>query len=567
LFTIGFAGRLVKEKGLDTLVRAVRRLGPEVELIIAGDGPLRSWLEEIDLGGARLRVIRGTEHTEMADVYAQMDVLVLPSRTTSTWAEQFGRVLVEAMWCGTPVIGSDSGEIPHVIHATGGGEVFPEGDAAALAALVARLIADRPLRETLAQRGRDRVEALFSVTTVADQFEETLHDSAGVRYPAGRWTKPRVALVAHGLHDGGGMERACAELIRHCSGVIDFHVVSAELAPELRPLVWRWTRIGVPSRPIPFKFAVFWLRAGRTLRVVDTDLVHTVGAIVPNRIDLASIHFCQAAFIARAGCLAPQEAPVLRRINTATLRLLGLLAERWSYRPSRLRAFGAVSQGVADELAEHYPAVPCTVTANGVDLSRFRPDKEARLVLRGAERRASSRTVALFVGGDWSRKGLEVAIAAVGEVRRMGKDIELWVVGEGDQSRFQQFSARQGLTGHVHFWGTRSDTERFYQAADLFVLPSAYEAFSLACLEAAACGLPVVVPPISGADEIVGYNEGGLLVTRTVPSFADALARLTADPDLRSTLGAAAHERVQSYTWERSAASVMGLYRALLASK
>ena len=114
-FTIGFAGRLVPEKGLDTLVAAVRRLRLGTELLVAGDGPLLTWLESADLGSTKLRVVRNVDHAEMADVYAQMDVLVLPSRTTPHWTEQFGRVLVEAMWCGTPVVGSDSGEIPWVI--------------------------------------------------------------------------------------------------------------------------------------------------------------------------------------------------------------------------------------------------------------------------------------------------------------------------------------------------------------------------------------------------------------------------------------------------------------------
>ena len=64
----------------------------------------------------------------MPALYREMDVLVLPSRTTPTWAEQFGKVLCEALLCGTPVIGSSSGEIPWVVTTTGGGLVYPEGD-------------------------------------------------------------------------------------------------------------------------------------------------------------------------------------------------------------------------------------------------------------------------------------------------------------------------------------------------------------------------------------------------------------------------------------------------------
>jgi glycosyltransferase involved in cell wall biosynthesis len=180
-FTVGFAGRLVPEKGLDTLVDAIRRLDPPVELLVAGDGPLRGWLESADLGSARLRIVRGTDHAAMASVYAEMDVLALPSRTTPGWTEQFGRVLVEALWCGTPVIGSDSGEIPWVIETTGGGLVFPEGDDSVLAERLQRLRSDDGLRRDLTETGRSRVIEMFSVEGVADRLQETLRTAVESR--------------------------------------------------------------------------------------------------------------------------------------------------------------------------------------------------------------------------------------------------------------------------------------------------------------------------------------------------------------------------------------------------
>jgi UDP-glucose:(heptosyl)LPS alpha-1,3-glucosyltransferase len=170
----------------------------------------------------------------------------------------------------------------------------------------------------------------------------------------------------------------------------------------------------------------------------------------------------------------------------------------------------------------------------------------------------------LFVGGDWVRKGLGIAIGAVAAARAFGAELELWVVGRGDRSRFAALSAKQGIESHVRFYGARDDTERFYQAADVFVLPSSYEGFSLACLEAAASGLPLLIPSVSGAREIVGENEAGCLVQRSVPSVAAALVRLAVDPDLRSALGTEARRRVQVYGWDRSSEAVTKLYRQLL---
>jgi glycosyltransferase involved in cell wall biosynthesis len=174
-FTVGYAGRLSPEKGLDTLVAAVCRLDAPVDLLVAGDGILRQWLQEADLGHDRRLVLRtDVGHAEMASLYAAMDVLVLPSRTTPRWSEQFGRVLVEALWCGVPVIGSDSGEIPWVVSMTGGGVIFPEGDERALAERLNALRGDPERRAALAVEGRQRVADTFAVDAVATALEESL---------------------------------------------------------------------------------------------------------------------------------------------------------------------------------------------------------------------------------------------------------------------------------------------------------------------------------------------------------------------------------------------------------
>jgi glycosyltransferase involved in cell wall biosynthesis len=134
----------------------------------------------VDLGADRRLVLRtNLAHEQMSSAYEQMDVLVLPSRTTPTWVEQFGRVLVEALWCGVPVVGSQSGEIPWVIRATGGGVTFPEGDDAALAAAITALREAPRDRARLGAEGRRRVAELFAVEAVATTFEQTLARAGG----------------------------------------------------------------------------------------------------------------------------------------------------------------------------------------------------------------------------------------------------------------------------------------------------------------------------------------------------------------------------------------------------
>jgi glycosyltransferase involved in cell wall biosynthesis len=172
-FPVGYLGRLVPEKGILDLVEAVASLPPSVCLRLVGDGSQRRAIEArvAELGlEARVTILPAVGSTEVPAALRAFDILALPSRTTPSWKEQFGRVLIEAMSCGVPVIGSSSGEIPNVIGPAG--LVFPEGDTAALAAQIARLVADPQLRARLADEGRARVLATYTQAAVAQRHLE-----------------------------------------------------------------------------------------------------------------------------------------------------------------------------------------------------------------------------------------------------------------------------------------------------------------------------------------------------------------------------------------------------------
>jgi glycosyltransferase involved in cell wall biosynthesis len=204
------------------------------------------------------------------------------------------------------------------------------------------------------------------------------------------------------------------------------------------------------------------------------------------------------------------------------------------------------------------------IIPNGVDLDRFFPDDDVRLAIRTKEG-VREAVVAIFVGGDWDRKGLRAAIEAVGLVRRAGLDLRLWVVGVGDQTRFTHLAGRAGADRAVRFWGRRSDAEDLYRAADVFVLPSLYESFSLVSLEAAASMLPLVLTAFNGAPELlVGHNEGGRVVRGDPSALAAALLELGRDESLRRELGGAARRRAEQFGWGSSAQRVLGWYRSLL---
>lgn len=165
---IGYIGRVVEEKGLDTLLDALAQVPSRPALRIVGGGDQRVSLEmRAERLGIRDRVrFEGAVPPErVPELLNQLDILVLPSRTRPNWKEQFGRILVEAMATEVAVVGSDSGEIPNVIGDAG--LVFPEGDAAALAAHLRALIEDPAELRERQQAGRERVLARFTQEQIA----------------------------------------------------------------------------------------------------------------------------------------------------------------------------------------------------------------------------------------------------------------------------------------------------------------------------------------------------------------------------------------------------------------
>jgi len=176
-FSVGYAGRLVPVKGIRDLLEATR-LVPGVELVVAGDGPLADEVR----GNRHVRWLGTLDRTRMAEFWEQIDVLAIPSLSTRKWTEQFGRVIVEAMAQGVPVIGSSSGAIPEVIDDAG--LVYPEGDVAQLAEAIERLRSDASLRELLATRGYDRLASTYHYDVVmpatVDFYKEILGSGRAV---------------------------------------------------------------------------------------------------------------------------------------------------------------------------------------------------------------------------------------------------------------------------------------------------------------------------------------------------------------------------------------------------
>jgi L-malate glycosyltransferase len=177
-FTIGFVGRFVAEKGILTLIKALSNLIGRWKLLLLGRGDLKEKiLTEAKSAGIADRVLlsESVPHAQVPDYINLMNTLVLPSETTYQvktlsavgWKEQFGHVLIEAMACKVPVIGSDSGEIPHVIGDAG--LIFPEGDAGVLRNHLQSLMEHPEQARELGDRGYQRVMTRYTNQALAKE--------------------------------------------------------------------------------------------------------------------------------------------------------------------------------------------------------------------------------------------------------------------------------------------------------------------------------------------------------------------------------------------------------------
>jgi glycosyltransferase involved in cell wall biosynthesis len=168
---VGFVGALAVHKGVDTLIEAVGGLRTPFVLSIAGDGPDRPRLEvkaNTSPAASRIRFRGRIPNAELPDFLRTLDVLVVPSITMPNWNEQFGRIIIEAMACAVPVIGSTCGSIPEIVGE--GGVVFPERDAGELRTTLESLATDRSALQGLSQRARQRVLEHFSWERVAPRI-------------------------------------------------------------------------------------------------------------------------------------------------------------------------------------------------------------------------------------------------------------------------------------------------------------------------------------------------------------------------------------------------------------
>lgn len=325
-----------------------------------------------------------------------------------------------------------------------------------------------------------------------------------------------------------------------------------------------WHRVLGPGRPEVADFCSYHRIVNRLLASSSYDIIHSIGCNT-RRANVITIQNIQ-----------PAKRQILRKFGTAEKISIFRKFTRWLYLEATSRAekklytrnprklFLPVSKGVEAELREYYDIgdQPVEIIPNAADPNVFHPVSETtRAEWRTANGIQSGDLLALFSGGEWARKGLDLAISAVGAT----PGLKLFVAGDdADRSRFENQALREA-PGRVLFGGFRADIATAMAAADLFLFPSRYEAFSLATLEAAACGLPIIASRINGTEDFIEEGETGCFVPFDATGIAEILRNLTADPARLRHMGERAREKVlKNYTWDRIAIRTEAAYQQFL---
>ena len=242
-----------------------------------------------------------------------------------------------------------------------------------------------------------------------------------------------------------------------------------------------------------------------------------------------------------------------------------LAAERTMFTSPRFKAAICISEMVKNDILRHFDIDPAKlhVIYSGVDTTKFSPTlrTEFRDAIRAQLSIPLDAPVALFVGSGFERKGLVNFLRALAEQRGhygivVGKD--------KSSARYQAIAQKLRLQERVRFTGGVSDTRPYYAASDVFVLPTLYEPFGLVCLEAMACGLPVVTSTSAGAAELITEGVNGFVCDALDVNAIHRAIEQATSPDACDSMRAAARDTALKFSPQLMSAQYVGLYRQLL---
>ncbi len=276
---------------------------------------------------------------------------------------------------------------------------------------------------------------------------------------------------------------------------------------------------------------------------------------------------CHKEWLKQRKCFIPALKGFFLSYNPFHQLILKL--EKNLFESGQCKKFIAISQMVKNDILKHYHCSQenISVVYNGVDLKRFHPENKNKH--RGNVRKElgipEKSVLILFVGSGFERKGLKALLQATQHLRP--EDWRLLIMGKGKWSKYLQF-APENLRGRIIYKEPVPDIEKYYSAADIFALPSIYEPFGNANLEALASGLPVITTRHCGAADIIRHRQDGLIVE--TPESSQEIAEninILFDPALRQSMGQNGRALAEKFSVEKNTHEMLKTYQEIIATQ
>ena len=317
----------------------------------------------------------------------------------------------------------------------------------------------------------------------------------------------------------------------------------------------------------PLKNLTFAFAAKRLLRKEHFDIVNGFSQVYPQDVyrmgDGLHRHLLK---VHHPGALST----FLEHLNPRHRSILFI--EKQIFKPKNHYYIIANSRLCKHQAIDYYgvPEKKIEVIYNGIDRKRFSP--AARKTYRADVRRQLSigddQVVILYVSRNYKRKGLHVLIQGLSLINNRPDGLKVVVVGRENPLPYQRLAVQHGVGDNLLFVGEERILEKYYGASDFLVLPTLYDPFSNVCLEALACGLPVITTRSNGAAEIIDDGKNGCLIEdpRSPAELARKLALLLTKT-VREEMGQLAASSVRHFTTEENGRRTLALYEKVIERK
>ena len=376
----------------------------------------------------------------------------------------------------------------------------------------------------------------------------------------------KIAVIRQKFVNYGGAEQFVSGYTNQLANMgHEIHIFANQWAPSNHPNI-KIHSVRTIRRNSFLRVLSFAWFTRQSIRFESFDIVQSHERIWHQGIYRAG-DGCHREWLERRACYLPFIKRFFFRFNLFHQLILRL--EKRIFEKGECKKIIAISEMVKRDILKHYqlPEDRVKVVYNGVQLDRFNPSnrKFFRDEIRQQLRISDEEVMILFVGSGFERKGLEYLIKSVQYMKQ--KNWRLVLVGKGKWKRYLGFASKENQ-GKITHLEPIDEIEKMYAAADFFVLPSIYEPFGNANLEALASGLPIITSRNCGAAEIITPKKEGIVLEdpSDYKAIADAIDFLM-DSKIRESMGESARLLAEKFTQERNASEMLEVYQKLIDHK